>query len=185
MNYRPAIQVMPKVALLPPELNMAEPLYQLIKDNFLHLSPFLDFIKEDMTIEDEQAYLKMMIQHHAEDRARLFMIYYEQILIGTIDLHKIDQTNRKAEVGYWIAKGYTGKQIVTKCVEHLCHYAFEILSLNKLTILADVDNIASNKVAEKAGFTFIATDYEDMFNGEQYRDMNRYALLKKDFLKAL
>lgn len=181
MNYRPAMNVMPNVSLIPPELNMAETLYNLIKSNFLHLSPFLDFIKEDVTVEDEKAYLKMMIQQHAENKARLFMIYYEETMIGTIDLHHIDQANYKAEVGYWIAEGYTGKQIVTKCVKQLCHYAFETLSLNKLTIMADVNNIASCKVAEKAGFKFVATDYEDVFNGERFRDMNRYVLLKRDF----
>ena len=47
--------------------------------------------------------------------------------------------------------------------------------------MADVNNIASCKVAEKAGFKFVATDYEDVFNGESFRDMNRYVLLKRDF----
>lgn len=62
----------------------------------------------------------------------------------------------------------------------LC-YAFETLSLNKLTILADVRNIPSNKVAEKVGFSFVATDYQDVFDGEIFRDMNRYILLKEQF----
>ncbi|XVL12733.1 GNAT family protein [Staphylococcus xylosus] len=74
-----------------------------------------------------------------------------------------------------------GKNIVTNFVNHLCHFAFETLALNKLIIKADVRNIASNKVAEKAGFTFLATDVEDIFDGENYRDMNRYVLLKKQF----
>ena len=32
----------------------------------------------------------MMIQHQAESKGQLFLIYYEDKLIGTIDLHKID-----------------------------------------------------------------------------------------------
>lgn len=181
MKYKPTMNVMPKVSLVPPELNMAEPLYRTIKNNFTHLAAFLDFITDDVTIEDEHAYLKMMIQQHADNKARLFLIYYETSLIGTVDLHKIDNNNHKAEVGYWIAEGYTGKNIVTNCVNHLCHFAFETLALNKLIIKADVRNRASNKVAEKAGFTFLATDVEDIFDGENYRDMNRYVLLKKQF----
>lgn len=181
MKYKPTMNVMSKVSLVPPELNMAESLYRTIKNHFKHLSPFLDFITDDVTIEDERAYLKMMIQQHADNKARLFLIYYETTLIGTVDLHKIEDNNNKAEVGYWIAEGYTGKNIVTNCVNHLCHFAFETLSLNKLIIKADVRNIASNKVAEKTGFTFLATDVEDIFDGENYRDMNRYVLLKKQF----
>ena len=63
----------------------------------------------------------------------------------------------------------------------ICHYAFEILALNKLTIIADVRNIASNKVAKNAGFHFVATDIQDMYDGENYQDMNRYILLKNHF----
>lgn len=181
MNYRPTMQVMPKVTLVPPESNMAEALYQTIKENFSHLEPFLEFITEDVTVQDESAYLTMMIQQHANNTGRLFLIYYEDDLIGTIDLHKIDTKNRKAEIGYWIAEDYTGKQITTTCVKYMCHYAFETLSLNKLTILADVRNIPSNKVAEKVGFSFVATDYQDVFDGEVFRDMNRYILLKEHF----
>ena len=40
MNYRPSMQVMPKVTLVPPESNMAEALYQTIKENFSHLDHF-------------------------------------------------------------------------------------------------------------------------------------------------
>ncbi|RIO57069.1 N-acetyltransferase, partial [Mammaliicoccus sciuri] len=62
MKDQPTMKVMPKVSLVPPELSMAEPLYSTIKNNFTHVAPFLDFITDDVTVEDERAYLKMMIQ---------------------------------------------------------------------------------------------------------------------------
>lgn len=181
MHYRPSITILPKITLVPPDLQMAKALFQTIQENFSHLSRFLDFITEDMTVDEEKSYLKMMIQHQAEQKGQLFLIYYEDTLIGTIDLHKIDTKNSKAEVGYWIAKGYTGKRITTASVKFICGYAFHHLGLNKLTIVADVRNLASNKVARNAGFHFVATDVQDIYDGKHYRDMNRYRLLKDDF----
>lgn len=181
MQYRPFIEILPNVSLRPPDLKMAESLFETIQENFTHLSRFLDFITEDLTVDAEKSYLKMMIQHQAESKGQLFLIYYEDELIGTIDLHKIDLKNKKAEIGYWMAKGYTGKRIATESVVFICHYAFEILELNKLTIIVDVRNIASNKVAKNAGFHFVATDIQDMYDGENYQDMNRYILLKNHF----
>ncbi|MGO3048769.1 GNAT family N-acetyltransferase [Staphylococcus casei] len=183
MKYHLSIEVMPQVKLVQPELYMAEELYYTIKENFSHLAQFLDFLKEDMTIADESAYLKMMLQQQVENKGRLFLIYHNDKLIGTVDLHKIDNQNKKAEIGYWIAKGYTGKSIITTCVNYICEFSFEVIGLNKLIIMADVRNKASKKVAEKVGFSFVATDLEDVFDGESYRDMNRYILLRKDYFQ--
>ena len=183
MEYQLAINVTPQIKLVQPELYMAEALYNTIKSNYQHLVTFLDFIQEDMTLEDEQQYLTMMLNHQAQNKGRLYLIYFEDELIGTIDLHKIQMQHKKAEIGYWIAESYAGRQITTQCVQHLCYLAFEVFGLNKLTIKADVRNIASNKVAEKVGFSYVGTDLEDMFDGEAYRDMNRYSLLKRDYNK--
>ena len=90
MQYRPFIEILPKVTLRPPDLKMAEALFETIQENFAHLSRFLDFITEDLTVDAEKSYIKMMIQHQAESKGQLFLIYYEDKLIGTIDLHKID-----------------------------------------------------------------------------------------------
>ena len=52
---------------------MAEALYNTIKSNYQHLVTFLDFIQEDMTLEDEQQYLTMMLNHQAQNKGRLYL----------------------------------------------------------------------------------------------------------------
>ena len=46
----------------------------------------------------------MMLNHQAQNKGRLYLIYFEDELIGTIDLHKIQMQHKKAEIGYWIAE---------------------------------------------------------------------------------
>lgn len=40
MQYRPFIEILPKVTLRPPDLKMAEALFETIQENFAHLSRF-------------------------------------------------------------------------------------------------------------------------------------------------
>lgn len=98
MEYQLAINVTPQIKLVQPELYMAEALYNTIKSNYQHLVTFLDFIQEDMTIEDEQQYLTMMLNHQAQNKGRLYLIYFEDELIGTIDLHKIQMQHKRRKL---------------------------------------------------------------------------------------
>ena len=74
IEYQLAINVTPQIKLVQPELYMAEALYNTIKSNYQHLVTFLDFIQEDMTLEDEQQYLTMMLNHQAQNKAFLCCI---------------------------------------------------------------------------------------------------------------
>jgi RimJ/RimL family protein N-acetyltransferase len=55
-------------------------------------------------------------------------------------------------IGYWLARPARGRGIVTRAVVLLCRYAFDELGLARLELIADPDNAASQRVAEKAGF---------------------------------
>ncbi|TDM07932.1 GNAT family N-acetyltransferase [Macrococcus lamae] len=169
------------ITLVQPELFLAEDLFNVLDNNREHLREFLDFVDMTKEVSDERLYIKMMLEKQAAETGRLFLIYYDEQLVGTIDLHNIDRNNKKAEIGYWLDKNYNGRRITTKCVTKVCEIAFQYMRLNKLTIIAEVGNQGSNKVALNAGFTIVGTDKDDVYRNDQFCDMNRYALLKKDF----
>ena len=123
----------------------------------------------------------MKLKGSANGTDKLFFIAYKDKLIGTIDLHFIHPKVKKAEIGYWVHADYTQKGVASKAVRALCQYAFEVLELNKLTIMADVRNIGSNKVAQNCGFTFLGTRPQDALIYGEYQDMNEYYLLKEPF----
>lgn len=169
------------IKLVQPELVMAEQLFQVIDENRMYLSKYLPFIDDTNTVQDETEYIKIMLAQHARGTARLFFIFSDDDLIGTIDLHEINQTHKKASIGYWLAQDYTGRGITTCCVQTLCDFAFNTLDLNKLMIHANVKNQPSIRVAERCGFTYAGTDKEDLFERGKFEDFVRYALLKREF----
>lgn len=168
-------------SLVSAELSMAKELFELVDSNREHLRTFLDFVDSSVDETLQENYIKMKLQGTANGTDKLFFIAYGDKLIGTIDLHAIHPTVKKAEIGYWVDANYARKGVTSKAVRVLCQYAFEVLELNKLTIMADVRNIGSNKVAQKCGFTFLGTRPQDSFIYGEYQDMNEYYLLKNDF----
>lgn len=175
------LKVNKEIKLVVPELTMATDVYNLVNSDRDHLRPFLDFVDRGKDVSSQIDYFKMKMQGSVNETDKLFLIAKQDKIIGCIDLHKMDRSVSKAEIGYWIHSDYTGKNIVTNAVEALCYYAFEVLDLNKLTIFADVNNIASNKVAIKSKFKLVGLKRQDAILYGKYQDMNEYYLLKSDF----
>jgi RimJ/RimL family protein N-acetyltransferase len=90
-------------------------------------------------------------------------------LLGSISLMDIDWDHRRAQVGYWLARQARGHGHATRAVGLICRWGFDALGLERIELLAATQNRASQRVAERAGFT-----------REALRDMIAYGLLATD-----
>jgi RimJ/RimL family protein N-acetyltransferase len=59
---------------------------------------------------------------------------------------------RTGHVGYWCAAEARGRGVVTRALRLLSRYGFEEVGLLRLELITDPDNVASQRVAEKAGY---------------------------------
>jgi RimJ/RimL family protein N-acetyltransferase len=77
----------------------------------------------------------------------------EGLLIGGCGFNdfQIGQSHR-AEIGYWLAKPYWGRGIMTAVVRSACAFAFTEWKLVKITAHVFSFNTASARVLEKCGF---------------------------------
>ena len=58
-----------------------------------------------------------------------------------------------AEVGYWVGRGARGRGVATRAVRLVARWVLGDLGFERLQLLADTRNVASCRVAERAGFT--------------------------------
>jgi RimJ/RimL family protein N-acetyltransferase len=72
-------------------------------------------------------------------------------VVGSIGLH-VDEPSASGHIGYWCVRDARGRGVVTRALRRLCRFAFDELGLARLELIADPDNRASQRVAEKAGF---------------------------------
>jgi len=100
-------------------------------------------------------------------------------LVGSIGLTRADWGNAKAEVGYWVAPWARRRGYAVEAVRGVAAYAYSI-GLHRVELLAAVDNTASRKVAERAGFVREGILREASRQGKGYTDMVLYAQLSGD-----
>jgi RimJ/RimL family protein N-acetyltransferase len=74
-------------------------------------------------------------------------------LLGSISLHRIDREQGDGELGYWIAPAARGRGLAVTAAAAVCRWAFSDLGLHRIQLFHAVENVASARVAEKAGFT--------------------------------
>jgi RimJ/RimL family protein N-acetyltransferase len=83
-----------------------------------------------------------------------------------------------AEIGYWLAKPYWGRGIMTAVIGAACQHAFAEFGLVKVTAHVFATNPASARVLEKCGFEqegYLRRHYR---KDGQYLDALAYGLLR-------
>lgn len=74
-------------------------------------------------------------------------------LIGVIGIDgDLSADAFRAEFGYWLARSYRGKGIMTQVIRVFASHAFQELGLHRLYATPFVPNLASQRALEKAGF---------------------------------
>jgi RimJ/RimL family protein N-acetyltransferase len=73
-------------------------------------------------------------------------------LSGSIGLDFDTKEPGRAEVGYWVGRQARGRGVATTALNAVVEWAFATLAVRRVELHAAVENQASRKVAERAGF---------------------------------
>ncbi len=98
-------------------------------------------------------------------------------LLGSISLLRLDWKHRRAEVGYWLAAHARGHGHATRAVRLICRWGMQSLAVERIDLLAAIANGASQRVAERCGFTREATLRSYMRGKDGQQDMVAFGLL--------
>jgi RimJ/RimL family protein N-acetyltransferase len=74
-------------------------------------------------------------------------------VLGGASLYGVDRAERRAAVGYWLAERARGRGVATSAVRLIAGWAFAELGLCRLELTCAPENAASQRVAERCGFT--------------------------------
>jgi RimJ/RimL family protein N-acetyltransferase len=77
-------------------------------------------------------------------------IVVDERVVGSIGMSV--NRNRTGHIGYWCAREARGRGVTTRALCLLSRYGFDELGLQRLELITDPDNRASQRVAEKAGY---------------------------------
>lgn len=102
-------------------------------------------------------------------------------LRGTCTLWQIDEQNRRAEVGFALARADWGKGLMTAGLTVLIGYCFERLRLRRLEADVDPENETSIALLERLGFRREGRLRERWLVGGKVFDSLFYGLLERDW----
>ncbi len=152
----------------------AESLFTIIDNDREHLGRWLPFTGLTNTSDDSRAFIASSVDNRLTGVQYGYGIELDGQLVGHISLmHILD--DKDPEIGYWITSSFTGKGIMTKAVAALVQFGVDVLHIERLVIKADLDNIASNRVAQKTGFVLGGHTYDE----DTKETINIWMLLKK------
>ena len=101
-------------------------------------------------------------------------------LLGSISLMRFSWKNARAEVGYWLARDARGQGHITRAVRLITNWGFGQLGLQRIDLVAATGNPASQRVAERCGFTREAVLRSYMISKTGRDDMVAFGLLPTD-----
>lgn len=132
------------------------------------------------TEQDATDYISAMLSED-ENETLAFAITIDNKAIGSIGAFRQKNIHRHtAEIGYYIAKEYWGKGLMTEAVKQICSYIFDKSNIVRIYAEPFSYNKASCRVLEKAGFLYEGTLRSNAIKNGKTIDMLMYSRLKTD-----
>jgi len=175
------IKVDDTIAMVLIDNQHAEPLYQLVKANRLHLREWLPWVDQMRSLDDFRKYINSCKQRYANHTEMGYVIMQNQVMIGRLGLHNIDLHNKSGSIGYWLGKEWVGKGIITRCCKAAIYEGFSNLHLNRIEIRAATANFKSQAIAERLGFKKEGIIRQGEFVNNAFIDLYVYSMLKEDW----
>lgn len=115
------------------------------------IARWIPWIPVPYTREHAEAYLRACAEA-GDDRYPLAIAGAETgEILGSIDL-RLNSQGYRGHVGYWVAAPARGRGVCTRALRMISRWALDELSLQRMELITDPDNRASQRVAEKVGY---------------------------------
>ena len=130
-------------------------------------TPVPEMIRSAPQAED----IRGSVAHWLAEALKEETVYYFAIsesgrLVGQVLLHDINPKNKSSLVAYHLFDpANRGRGIGTEMLKLLQRFISEETSIEKLFIITSRDNLASQGIAQKCGFTYVGASREDPIEG--------------------
>jgi ribosomal-protein-serine acetyltransferase len=147
----------------------------------------MTWCRPDYSMEDSRAFILKSAQDWDCDLAYSFAVLDERdgAFLGSVGLSQVNRSHRFANLGYWVRASRVGSGIATKITRLAANFALQKLGLNRVEILVPNGNIASQRVAQKAGAKFEGILRHRLILHNQTTDAVLYSIVAEDLPPAM
>ena len=156
------------MTIRPIRLEDAEELAALYLANRDFLAPFEPIRLDGFFTAENQ---RQRIAERTADGFHQFAILDGDAIAGSINVfHIVREALQSCTIGYWIDRARNGRGLATAAVGDVVAYAFGELALHRVEAATLVDNVASQRVLEKAAFERIGVARRFLLINDEWRD---------------
>ncbi|MEO8435984.1 MAG: GNAT family protein [Pyrinomonadaceae bacterium] len=128
-------------------------LYEAARESIPELSVWMPWCHPDYSIDESRSFILSRAEAWKRDAEYGFGIFAQVSgrYLGGVGLNFVNRNHDLVNLGYWVRSSATGRGIASSATRLVARFAFERLGFQRVEILAATGNVASQRVAEKAG----------------------------------
>ena len=128
-------------------------LFEAARSSIPELSVWMPWCHPDYSIEETKSFILSRPEQWAKDAEYGFGVFSREDgrFLGGVGVNFINRVHHMANLGYWVRSSETGRGVAARASRLVAQFGFEQLALQRIEILAATGNMASQRVAEKAG----------------------------------
>jgi len=151
---------------------------------------WMPWCHENYTMEDSRTFVEKTVEdwHDSDDiwrpgRQFAYAIFDSKAekFLGGVGLNQPNAEHKFYNLGYWVRPSAQNRGIASRATRLLAHAAFEDMPLNRIEILAAVENIPSRNAAEKAGAHYEGVLRKRLVIGGRIHDAALFSFIREDF----
>jgi ribosomal-protein-serine acetyltransferase len=174
------LRIAPEITVVPASLQHASALSALVQQNIPHLKPYLPKVTGLSNIALARTHLQDVMDASRLGELYEWHIFCRNDICGAVRLHQVEPDNRKASIAYYLGAQYQGAGLATTAVRAVIAHSFDRLALNRIELRCAADNLASQKIAKRLGFTWEGMLRQAEQLDGKFVDHFVYGLLRED-----
>lgn len=139
------------VLIRPYEPGDAEILAEAVAESVAEVSPFMPWCHPGYGLADARAWIETTMAGRRDGTLFDFAVIAGGRFAGGCGINQINAMDGVGNLGYWIRSSCAGRGIAPAAVEQLLRWVFSNTTLDRIEIVAAVENTGSQRVAEKVG----------------------------------
>lgn len=157
-------------------------LYEAARESIAEVSVWLPWCHENYSIEESREFVVSRELASQGDEWYSFAVFEKDAerFLGGVGLNFINRVHQVGNLGYWVRTSAAGRGIATQAAHLVARFGFEQRGLHRIEILAAVENIASQRVAEKIGAVREGVLRKRLLINGESRDAVMFSLLPED-----
>lgn len=158
-------------------------LFEAVRESIPEVSRWLPWCHPNYSIEESREFVASRHGAAQGDEHYSFAVFDTsdpRRLLGGAGINFINRVHQFANLGYWVRTSAAGQGIATRATRVAARFGFEQLRIQRIEIVAAVKNVASQRVAERAGAVREGILRNRLLIHGEPQDAVMYSLLRRD-----